>query len=255
MLLALAIYLAGQRHLAPEGPATAAAGRPARPPMTRDDWWAVAALLAMVPVLAVAIVPNNQIFNAYLVWGDQAFDLTWRGRTLPTTWLVTLDAVVSVSFLALTALFYRWYGRRFREPDEITKIVIGSGFSLLGTLCLVAAAGSASGGGKIGLFWPVMFHVVNSIGFAHMLPVSLALFAKVAPPALHATVLGVYYLAFFLGNSMVGWVGGYLERMPAARFWWLHAAFAGGAGLAFLLFRLLLRRRLAGASPAPAGAA
>ncbi|MBI5068564.1 MAG: peptide MFS transporter [Deltaproteobacteria bacterium] len=251
MLLALAIYLAGQRHLAPEvGPAAAAAGRAARPPMTRDDWWAVAALLAMVPVLAVAIVPNNQIFNAYLVWGDQAFDLTVIGRTFPTTWLIALDAIVSVTFLALVVVFYRWYGRRWKEPDEITKIVVGSGFSVLGTLCLVAAAGSAAGGGKIGLFWPVMFHVVNSIAFAHMLPVSLALFAKVAPPALHATVLGVYYLAFFLGNSMVGWVGGYLERMPAARFWWLHAGFAAGAGVAFLLFRLLLRKRLRAHAPA-----
>jgi POT family proton-dependent oligopeptide transporter len=250
MLIALAIYLAGQRHLAPDAASPAAAGKATHPPMTRDDWWAVAALLALVPVLAVAIVPNNQIFNAYLVWGDQAFDLTWHGAKLPTTWLITLDAVVSVSFLALVALFYRWYGRRFREPDEITKIVIGAAFSVLGTLCLVAAAGSATGGGTIGLFWPVMFHVVNSIGFAHMLPVSLALFAKVAPPALHSTVLGVYYLSFFLGNSMVGWVGGFLERMPATSFWWMHTGFAGAAGVAFLLFRLLLRKRLARGGPA-----
>jgi len=253
MLVALAIYLAGQRHLPREDrPTSGAAGPAPHPRLSRDDWWAVAALLAMVPVLAVAIVPNNQIFNAYLVWGDEAFDLTWGGRTLPTTWLVTLDAVVSVTFLALVALFYRWYGRRWKEPDEITKIVVGAGFSLLGMLCLVAAAGSAQGGGKIGLFWPVMFHVVNSIGFAHILPVSLALFAKVAPPALHATILGVYYLTFFLGNSMVGWIGGWLTRMPVTRFWWLHAALAGGAGLAFLLFRLLLRRRLEAGSEVPA---
>lgn len=248
MLVALGIYLAGQRHLAPEVAPAAPGEKAARPPMTRDDWWAVAALVALVPVLAVAVVPNNQIFNAYLVWGDRAFDLSFGGRTLPTTWLVTLDAVVSVSFLALVALFYRWYGKRWKEPDEITKIIVGAGFSLLGMLCLVAAAGSAAGGGKIGLFWPVLFHVLNSVGFAHVLPVSLALFAKVAPPALHSTVLGVYYLTFFLGNSMVGWIGGYLETMPAARFWWLHAGFAAASGVAFLVFRLLLRGRLAGSA-------
>ena len=253
MLVALAIYLAGQRHLPREAGATSgAAGPVARPPMSRDDWWSVLALLALVPVLAASIVPNNQIFNAYLVWGDQAFDLSWGGTTLPTTWLVTLDAVVSVALLAGVALFYRWYGRRWKEPDEITKIILGAGFSLLGVLCLVAAAGSAGDGAKIGLFWPVMFHLVNSIGFAHILPVSLALFAKVAPPALHSTVLGVYYLTFFLGNSMVGYFGGWLTRMPATRFWWLHAGLAGGAGLAFLLFRLLLRKRLRAHGAAPA---
>jgi len=253
MLVALGIYLAGRRHLPREDTAEGrAATRAAAPPLSRDDWWAVVALLAMIPFLALAIVPNNQIFNAYLVWADRAFDLTWRGEKLPTTWLVTLDAIVSVAFLALVALFYRWYGKRWKEPDEITKIVIGAAFSVGGTLCLVAAAASAEGGGKIGLFWPVMFHVVNSIGFSHILPVSLALYAKVAPPALNATIVGVYYLTFFLGNSMVGWTGGWLDRMPTTTFWWMHAAFAGAAGVAFLLFRLLLRRRFAAREAAAA---
>lgn len=84
---------------------------------------------------AITIVPNNQIFNVHLVWGDQQFDLNFSGTQLPTTWLVTLDAVVSVSFLALVALFYRGYGKHWQEPDEITKIIIGSLFSIGGICC------------------------------------------------------------------------------------------------------------------------
>ncbi len=42
-------------------------------------------------MLAVAIVPNNQIFNAYLVWDNQQFDLVFMGKKLRTTWLVTLE--------------------------------------------------------------------------------------------------------------------------------------------------------------------
>ena len=68
-----------------------------------------------------------------------------------------------------------------------------------------------------------MFHVLNSIGFAHMLPVSLALFAKLAPKAINATVIGLYYLAFFAGNSLVGWIGGFYSTMPTTQFWLLHA--------------------------------
>jgi POT family proton-dependent oligopeptide transporter len=96
--------------------------------------------------------------------------------------------------------------------------------------------------------------VLNSIGFAHMLPVSLALFAKLAPKAINATVIGLYYLAFFAGNSMVGWIGGWLETMPTTSFWLLHAGFAAGAGAVFLLFKLLLSRRLMAGEPAPAPA-
>jgi POT family proton-dependent oligopeptide transporter len=254
MLISLAIYLAGQKYLprehfdVPARAAEADGSKLDRPKLGRDDWVPTFALILLIPVMALAIVPNNQIFNAYLTWGDQSFDLVWRGEKLPTTWLVTLDAVVSVSFLALVALFYRWYGKRWKEPDELTKIIIGSAFSVGGMLCLFLAAATTPEGEKIGLFWPVMFHIVNSIGFAHMLPVSLALFAKLAPKAINATVIGLYYLAFFAGNSLVGYVGGFLSTMPVTSFWLLHAGFAAVSGAVFVLFKVFMGKRFADAA-------
>ena len=242
MLLAIAIYLAGQKYLPREHMQARNATAP-RPRLTTAEKRAIFALLLLIPVLAVAIVPNNQIFNAYLVWGDQQFDLSFAGRKLPTTWLITLDAIVSVSFLAIVALFYRWYGKRHREPDEITKIIIGSVFSILGMLCLFMAAATKAPAGKIGLGWPVAFHVLNSIGFAHLLPISLALFAKVAPKQVNATMIGLYYIAFFAANTLVGWVGGFYETMATTNFWLMHAAFAAGSGLCFLAFKLFLGHR------------
>jgi len=250
MLLATAIYLFGQKYLRasdndPRSPSrTGGVASEPKAKLTGRDWRAVIALIVLIPVMAVAIVPNNQIFNAYLVLGDQQFDLVFMGKTLPTTWLVTLDAVVSVSFLALVALFYRWYGKRRREPDEITKIIIGSAFSIAGVLCLYTAAATQGAGQKIGLFWPVAFHFLNSIAFAHLLPVSLALFAKVAPKAINATIIGLNYLAFFAANSLVGWIGGFYETMPTTTFWLLHAGFAAGSGLCFLLFKFIVSHHL-----------
>jgi POT family proton-dependent oligopeptide transporter len=244
MLLAIAIYLSGQKYLrAGDNEARAVAAAP-RVKLTGRDWRAVLALILLIPVLAVALVPNNQIFNAYLVWGDQQFDLVFWGEKKPTTWLVSLDAIVSVSFLAIVAVFYRWYGKRWREPDEITKIIIGSVFSIGGALCLVTAAATQGPGQKIGLFWPVAFHFLNSIAFAHLLPVTLALFAKVAPKAINATVIGLYYLAFFLAFSLVGWIGGFYQTMPTTTFWLLHAGCAAGSGLCFLLFKFIVAHHL-----------
>ncbi len=247
MLIGLVVYLAGQKYLPSDDAARrSAAERAERPRLTRSDWGAVIALVLLIPVMAIGLQPNQQIFNAYLVWGDRSFDLTFMGTRLPTSWLITLDATTSVTFLALVALFYSWYGKRRKEPDEIMKMIIGSAFSIAGMLCLVMAAATTGPGEKIGLFWPVMFHLLNSIGFAHMLPVSLALFAKVAPRSINATVIGLYYLAFFLGNSLVGYVGGWFEQMPTTSFWLLHAAFAAIAGAAFVLFRIVLGHRMAG---------
>ncbi|MEO5754775.1 MAG: peptide MFS transporter [Chthoniobacterales bacterium] len=250
MLLALVIYLSGRKYL-PAELLGSRATRAARPKLDRGGRFAVFALILLLPVLAIAIVPNNQIFNAYLIWGDQQFDLVFLGKRLPTTWLVTLDAIVSVSFLALVALFYRWYGKHWREPDEITKIIIGSIFSVAGMLCLVTAAATQASGQKIGLFWPVAFHVLNSIGFAHLLPVSLALFAKVAPKAVNATMIGLYYLAFFAANTLVGWVGGFYQTMATTNFWLLHAGFAAVSGLCFLVFKFIFGHHLSADSGRP----
>ena len=246
MLISIVIYLAGQKYLraSDNDPRLAAVSAAPKPKLTPREWRAVIALIMLIPVMAVAIVPNNQIFNAYLVWGDRQFDLNFFGKQLPTTWLVTLDAIVSVSFLAIVALFYRWYGKRWREPDEITKLIIGSAFSIGGAMCLVTAAATQGAGQKIGLFWPVAFHFLNSIAFAHMLPIGLALFAKYAPKAINATVIGLYYLSFFAANSMVGKIGGFLETWPTTKFWLLHAAFAAGAGLCFVIFKFVVSKHL-----------
>jgi POT family proton-dependent oligopeptide transporter len=250
MVIGLVIYLAGRKYLPPEEPRRVA-GANAQPALAPGDGTAVFALVLLIPVLAVALLTNMQIFNVYLIWGDAQFDLTFFGTRLPTSWLVTLDTITSVSALVIVVAFWRWYAKRRQEPDELGKILIGTLFTISGGLCLVAAAALQAPGEKIGLFWPVMFHVLNSVGFALILPVSLALFAKVAPKAINATVIGLYYLAFFSANSLVGWIGGWFESMPVTTFWLIHVASAAVGGVAFLLFKLLLSNRLLAAKPAP----
>lgn len=208
------------------------------------------ALLLLVPALAVSVMTNQEIFNAYLVWADEHFQLTFFGQTLPTSWMITIDATLSFSMLVAVAWFWKWRGEKTgREPDELGKMVIGSVFSIAGGLCLVIAA-ATQGDGKIGLFWPLMFHLLNSIGFSHILPVSLALFTKVAPRAMTATVVGIYYLAFFAANKLVGVVGGWYSTMDTVQFWLLHVASATVGLVAFALFKALLGKRLTAAAPA-----
>jgi POT family proton-dependent oligopeptide transporter len=247
MVIGLIIYISGQKYLPKEHFAPKAPGaESSAPKLHASDWPAVIALLVLIPVLAIAIVPNNQIFNAYLIWGDQQFNLFWGDQKLPTTWLVTLDTIISVSFLAGVAMFYRWYGKHWREPDEISKIIIGSVFSVGGMLCLYMAAATQLPGEKIGLGWPVAFHVTNSIAFAHILPVSLALFARVTPKAINSTMIGIYYFTFFIANSLVGWIGGFYQTMPTTDFWLLHAGLALFSGVCFVLFKLFSKNHFDG---------
>ncbi len=202
------------------------------------------ALLLLIPILALSLLTNQEIFNAYLVWADEQFQLTFFGTTLPTSYMITIDAALSFSMLAAVALFWKWRSMRGGwEPDEIGKMIIGAVFVIAGGLCLWFAA-ATQGSAKIGLFWPVMFHLLNSIGFSHIMPVSLALFTKVAPPAIVATVVGIYYLAFFTANKTVGIIGGWYSTMDTPSFWLVHVATAVAGLVGFVVFKLVIGKRL-----------
>jgi POT family proton-dependent oligopeptide transporter len=240
MLISIAIYLSGRKYLPADSSLVqekeASQASATKTKLTRRDWMAIVALLVLLPFLTIAIIPNNQIFNAYLVWAQDHANLVFFGRTIPTTWLVTLDSIVSVSFLAGTVVFWRLWSKKFPEPTEIIKMGLGSLVAVTGMLSLAAGAAiAANSGGKVSIGWLITFHVLNSIGFANIFPVSLALYARVAPASLSGTIIGVYYVAFFAANFLVGVVGSSLEKMPAASFWLLHAAMAGFAGVIFLL--------------------
>jgi POT family proton-dependent oligopeptide transporter len=253
MVIALVIYRLGRKWLPADSVSERAAAKAARrPPLSREERTAVILLLALLPVLALGAVGNQEIFNAYLLWAPDHIDLVFFGRKMPTSWLITVDAVLSVSMLVAVLGFWRLWARRFTEPDEIAKMVIGEFISVGGLLMLAAAAHQSAGGAKAGVGWALAFHVINSIGFANVFPVGLALYARASPKALAATMIGFYYVHLFLANNLVGWLGGLLERMPGTQFWLLHAGLIAAAGVVLLLARQLFGHILA-PTDAPGG--
>jgi POT family proton-dependent oligopeptide transporter len=234
MLLALAIYLSGRKWLPPEQEKRTASS-PAKPPLTRNERIAVVILILLLPVLAVGAVGNQQIFNSYMLWVPSHVDLVFFGKTMPTTWLITLDATVSVSGLVVGLAFWRMWSRRFQEPSEIIKMSIGLALSAAGLLSLVGAAVVSSTGHKAGIGWVFGFEILNSLGFANVFPVGLAMYTRASPKALVGTIIGLYYVHLFLGNNLVGWLGGLLEKMSGIQFWLMHAALVGGAAAIMLI--------------------
>jgi POT family proton-dependent oligopeptide transporter len=249
MVIGLVIYLSGRKYLPPD-PKLDKVVQPVvpKPAMSRRDWQVLTLLVAMIPVLAVASIGNQELYNAYLLWADRSYDLNLLGMRMPTTFLATLDATVSVLFLVAVVAFWRWYGKRWREPDEITKVALGCFISAIAFVILaLVAAHAAATGVKVSLWVAVVVHSINSIGFANVFPVSLALYSRAAPRAIAATMLGIYYLFLFGANTLVGWVGGWLDQMPPLHFWGLHAAAIIAAGMVFVLVKLVFGRLLAAA--------
>jgi POT family proton-dependent oligopeptide transporter len=236
MLISLVIYLSGRAWL-PDGK-NAVVKAPAdiiKKKLTQNERHAIYVLLFMLPILAIGSVGNQQIFNAYLLWVPKNVDLIFFGRAMPTTWLITVDAVVSVSALFLSLMFWRWWAKHFKEPSEIIKMCIGLSLSAGGLAALTMAALAASSGQKADIAWVLAFEVLNSFGFANLMPVGIALYARAAPKAVAGTMMGVYYLHLFMGNNLVGWLGGLVERMSGTQFWLVHVSLVGAATLLMCL--------------------
>jgi proton-dependent oligopeptide transporter, POT family len=248
MLISLVIYTSGKKWLPPEVRITRAESA-ARPPLSRSERGAVILLILLLPVLAIGSVVNQQIFNAYMLWVPSNVDLVFFGRTMPTTWLITLDAIVSVSGLVVSLAFWRVWSRRFKEPSEVIKISIGLALSATAALALAAAATVSSSGHRAGIGWIMAFEVLNSLGFANVFPVGLAMYARASPKPVAGTMMGAYFLHLFLGNNLVGWLGGLLERMSGVQFWLLHAALVGAAAALMLMAARLARNLLITPSP------
>lgn len=247
MLIGLTTYLLGRRTLPPEIPKTQkGTANPARPAFTRNDWIKTAVLVILLPVLAVSIVGNQQIFNAYLVWGEANYQLSIFGMHMPITDLLGYGSVVSAATIVISVAFWRWWAKRWTEPDELTKIAIGVAISATAPLLLVLASTIIAGhGGRVSLWWAIGFEFLNDLGFANVLPVGLALYSRAAPKGTASIFIGIYYLHFFLGNFFVGWVGGLLGTMSAASFWGLHVALILGSAAILIVVRIFAGQILA----------
>jgi POT family proton-dependent oligopeptide transporter len=249
MAFGLIIYLSGRRWMPPDPMARESrakgAAKSERPPMTLHDWRTVGVLALLVPIFALSFVGNNEIFNAYLLWGRDHYQLQVLGQTMPVSWLISLDAIVSSATILIVVIFWRWWASRWREPDEIVKAGIGALICAAGPLVLAAASLQAVGGHKVGLAWGLGFHIVNDLGFAMVYPVGMALFSRAAPPALGATVINSFTFAIFLANLMVGRLAGLLDKMSGPAFWTMHAGLVAIAGVLLLVCGWVFHKTLA----------
>jgi POT family proton-dependent oligopeptide transporter len=205
----------------------------------------VALLVALIPVLMLSIVGNQQYNNAFPLWSQQHMDLVLFGWEVPVTWLQAVDAGISTATMVLSIAFWRWWATRRREPDELTKMGLGALLAAAAPAALVIAATMVEATGqKVSFVWTLVYTILNDLGFANILPVGLALYSRVAPARFEGLMLGMFYLHLFLGNTFVGWLAGFLETIPGREFWGLHAVLVAAAGVLLLSAKFLFGRLL-----------
>ena len=246
MLIGLAVYLAGGRHMPPD---TLRSGRsdPARQKLQPGDGRLVAALIVMLVLGIFYSVAYGQQFNVFSLWAREALNRTLLGWTMPVTWFQALDGAFIVGLTPVALRIWQAQARRGREPSDMHKMAIGAALGALGMGCLVAASLIAATGAQASMLWAVACFGLFALGFIYQWPTTLALASSAAPAPINATMMGVAFLfGGFVANYLAGWLGGYYQAMSPARFWALHGAISLVGAIATWLCAKPLNRVLLG---------
>ena len=245
MVIGLCIYLAGRDHLPSEPPRGRAARAEVAPaqPLTAAEWRAVVAILALMPILALALLPNNQGFNVGVLWWRDYLNLNVFGFVIPVTWLLSFETVVAVTGLTVGVFIWRGLALRGVTPHELTKITIGAGLAVLEPLIKAGYSLLATTTGwKIPLPCILTWDMVGTAAFVCFYPTGLALVSRAAPPRLAGALISGYMLFTVATNFLVGWIGSYYQQLGAPLFWLLHAGLAGVSFLVVLIAYKPLKR-------------
>ena len=239
MLVGLATYLSGYRHLPTR---VKRAGGPQRD-LSADDWRVIRALIAVIVIVVLPSIAYVQHFNVLPVWIQDHVALGIGGFRIPIPWYQSIDALTSILFVPPLLWILHHQAARGGEPGDLAKIGIGAWIAAASNLILVGAI-YGSGGHAIHPLWPFLYCVGLGIAFLYYWPATLALVSRAAPARVNATMMGIIFMSLFISNLLIGWLGSLYERMGSSAFWTLHAVIAASGGFLVLLFGPRLSRAL-----------
>ena len=246
MCIGLFIYIWGGRYL----PAVDA---PAREESTgAEDGSMMRRLALLFAVIAIIIVfrgAYEQTGNTVALWADGSVDRSVGAWTIPSTWFQALNPLL---VFTLTPVLLAVWARRVRRgaapAAPLRKMAFGA-LIVATAYAWLTLATELSGGAPTHWVWLATFFLIYTLGELHILPTGLALFGRMAPQALAATTIALWFSASFAGNLLAGGVGSLWSSLAPAEFFTLIAAIAALAAAMLLLLdrsaRALVREPIA----------
>ncbi|QMU77392.1 MFS transporter [Streptacidiphilus sp. PB12-B1b] len=124
------------------------------------------------------------------------------GFNFPSSWFQSLNPLYIMALAPVIAWMWVWLARRDKNPSTATKfsyglILIGVSF---GVMMLAMAA--ASGGTKVSPLWLAVVYLVQTVGELALSPVGLSVTTKLAPVKYASQMMGVWFLAVTVGDSL-----------------------------------------------------
>ncbi|MES1990313.1 MAG: peptide MFS transporter [Pseudomonadota bacterium] len=246
MLVGLAIYLWGTRHLPVDNLPVRGAGRKSRVKLTRDDWRAITSLLVLCVFVTFFWATYEQQGNTMALWIDTQTDrhinlLFWAGE-IPTSLFQSLNPFMIFAFTPFVIALWTWQAKHGREPSTIVKMAFGCFGVALANIVMLGAAWQAGPAGTASALWLIAYFAIITTGELYISPTGLSLVSKIAPVQLLSMLMGIWLATSFTGNFIAGYLGSFWSVMDKGDFFLMIAGVAAAAGVAIWGLSLVLLR-------------
>lgn len=181
----------------------------------------------------------DQAATTLTLFASTSTDLRVFGWSMPSSWTQNVNPIFIILLAPLVAALWVRLGDRVGTPLKFALALVLAGISFV---AMALAATAAAGGVRVSILWLVLVYLIQTVGELCLSPVGLSVTTRLAPAALGSQMLGVWFLAVSVGDS----VGGQVARLsdggssPAYYLW--SGVFAVLVGLVLLLFAPRLRR-------------
>jgi POT family proton-dependent oligopeptide transporter len=245
MCIGLCIYLYALPML-PQDEMHKAAQRDA-PPLSRDEWRAIAALLVLFIPNTLFWATYEQMGNTTILWIDSKVDRTvdlfgWIWQ-IPTTWFLAFNPFMIFAFTPFVVALWARQAKRRTEPSTITKMALGC-FGVTAADLIRAFAAFHAGADQVSWLWVLASVAIITVGELYLSPVGLSFVTKVAPARIISMMMGIWLATSFTGGFLAGYLGSFWSRMTPPAFFLMIAAISALAGLMIFACRWLLRGML-----------
>ena len=243
MVLALLVYLSGQRYLPGKAALTSDSGEEL-PPLTSEERRRVAFLIVAIALTILPSVAYPMIWNIGILFINDHVSLATPFGSVPASWFNSIDSFSSIVVVPPLVALWAWQARRGKEPSDVAKIGVGCSITGVSALFLVAGSLLAGPDGKVAVIWPILCFFGMGLAFIWYWPVLLALISLAAPKKVNSTLMGGSFMALFVGSVIMGWVGSFYDEMSPAAFWTIDAAIGFAGALLVLLLSPILKKAL-----------
>ncbi|HMM78355.1 MAG TPA: peptide MFS transporter [Gammaproteobacteria bacterium] len=148
------------------------------------------------------------------LFAERATDRVVFGWEFPATWFHSINPLLIIALAPLFALLWTRLGPR--NPNPVSKFVLGLVLVAAGFGVLILAARLAADGVKVSPAWLVTTYLLHTLGELCLSPVGLSAMSRLAPARIASLTMGVWFLASAVGNYLGGRVASLYDSFGLA---------------------------------------